>query len=37
MAEESKAPITEEAESKHFIHQFIDEDIAEGEIGRAHV
>ena len=30
MAEESKAPITEEAESKHFIHQFIDEDIAEG-------
>ncbi|MCI8302773.1 MAG: glutamine--tRNA ligase/YqeY domain fusion protein [Oscillospiraceae bacterium] len=30
MAEESKTPITEEAESKHFIHQFIDEDIAEG-------
>ena len=30
MAEETKAPLTEEAESKHFIHQFIDEDIAEG-------
>jgi len=30
MAEESKTPTTEEAESKHFIHQFIDEDIAEG-------
>ena len=28
MAEESKTPITEE--SKNFIHQFIDEDIAEG-------
>ena len=30
MAEENMTPITEEAESKHFIHQFIDEDIAEG-------
>ena len=30
MAEENVTPITEEAESKHFIHQFIDEDIAEG-------
>ena len=30
MAEESRTPITEEAESKNFIHQFIDEDIAEG-------
>ena len=30
MAEETKAPLTEEAEGKHFIHQFIDEDIAEG-------
>ena len=30
MAEETKAPLTEEAESKNFIHQFIDEDIAEG-------
>jgi len=30
MAEETKAPSTEEAESKNFIHQFIDEDIAEG-------
>ncbi len=30
MAEESKTPITEEVESKNFIHQFIDEDIAEG-------
>ena len=28
MTEESKTPITEEG--KHFIHQFIDEDIAEG-------
>ena len=45
MAEETKAPLTEEAESKNFIHQFIDEDIAEGgrfqgmavQIGRAHV
>ena len=30
MAEENKTPLTEEAESKNFIHQFIDEDIAEG-------
>ena len=30
MAEETKVPLTEEAESKNFIHQFIDEDIAEG-------
>ena len=30
MAEETKALLTEEAESKNFIHQFIDEDIAEG-------
>ena len=30
MTEENVTPITEEAESKHFIHQFIDEDIAEG-------
>ncbi len=30
MAEESKAPMIEEAESRNFIHQFIDEDIAEG-------
>ncbi len=30
MAEETRPPITEEAESKNFIHQFIDEDIAEG-------
>ncbi len=30
MTEESRPPITEEAESKHFIHQFIDEDIAQG-------
>ena len=30
MTEEMKTPITEEAESKNFIHQFIDEDIAEG-------
>ena len=30
MAEEIKTPASEEAESKNFIHQFIDEDIAEG-------
>ncbi len=30
MAEENRTPLTEEAESKNFIHQFIDEDIAEG-------
>ena len=30
MTEEMKTPIAEEAESKNFIHQFIDEDIAEG-------
>ena len=30
MAEESRTPMTGETESKHFIHQFIDEDIAEG-------
>ena len=30
MTEENKTPIAEEAESKNFIHQFIDEDIAEG-------
>ncbi len=31
MAEENKTPIeVEEVESKNFIHQFIDEDIAEG-------
>ena len=30
MAEEKKPPLTEEVESKNFIHQFIDEDIAEG-------
>ena len=30
MAEEILAPMTGEAESKNFIHQFIDEDIAEG-------
>lgn len=35
MAEESKTPITEEVESKNFIHQFIDEDIAEGAGSRA--
>ena len=30
MAEEILTPAAEEAESKNFIHQFIDEDIAEG-------
>ena len=30
MAEENKTPLAEEVESKNFIHQFIDEDIAEG-------
>ena len=30
MAEEKLAPAAGEAESKNFIHQFIDEDIAEG-------
>ena len=30
MAEENKTPAVEEAESKNFIHQFIEEDIAEG-------
>ena len=30
MAEEILAPMTGETESKNFIHQFIDEDIAEG-------
>jgi len=30
MAEEMKTPLVEEVESKNFIHQFIDEDIAEG-------
>ncbi|MDE7245815.1 MAG: glutamine--tRNA ligase/YqeY domain fusion protein [Oscillospiraceae bacterium] len=30
MAEENNALHTEESESKNFIHQFIDEDIAEG-------
>ncbi len=30
MAEEIKTPTAEEAESRNFIHQFIDEDIAEG-------
>ena len=30
MAEEIKTTAAEEAESKNFIHQFIDEDIAEG-------
>ena len=30
MTEEIKTPLTEEVESKNFIHQFIDEDIAEG-------
>ena len=30
MTEESSAPLAGEAESKNFIHQFIDEDIAEG-------
>ncbi len=30
MAEENRTPLTEEAENKNFIHQFIDEDIAEG-------
>ena len=30
MTEESKPLIPDEAESKNFIHQFIDEDIAEG-------
>ena len=30
MAEENRTPLGEEPESKNFIHQFIDEDIAEG-------
>ncbi len=30
MAEENRTPLGEELESKNFIHQFIDEDIAEG-------
>ena len=30
MAEETRIPAAEESESKNFIHQFIDEDIAEG-------
>ena len=30
MTEESKPLIPDEAESKNFIHQFIDEDIAQG-------